>query len=154
MPHDILNNSTKLVHANCISINGRGVLILGPSGSGKSSLSLKLIGLGGQLVADDKTILKRKKKSVLASCPTAIRGQIEARGMGILQMPTIAVVKLLLAVDLGTQTDERLPTHENYSIFGINLRRIYRSRLDAFPEAIYYRVINNDLYKPWHHQTS
>ena len=154
MQQDISNKSKKLVHANCISIDGQGVLILGPSGSGKSSLSLKLIGLGGQLVSDDKTILKRKKKSILASCPLPIRGQIEARGIGVLQMTTIEVVKLSFVIDLEHQTNKRLPAFKNYSVLGINLRLIYHSPIDAFPEAIYHLALNSGLYKPWDHQIS
>ena len=140
------NNSKELMHANCISIKDRGLLILGPSGSGKSSLSLKLIALGGKLVADDKTILKRQEGSILASCPLALKGQIEARGIGVLQMPVVEVVKISLVVDLGAQTFERIPAFEKYSIFGLNIRLLSRSPLDAFPEAIYHLLLNSDLY--------
>ena len=31
------------IHASCIALGGRGVLLLGPSGSGKSDLALRLI---------------------------------------------------------------------------------------------------------------
>ena len=146
MQQELSNKSNKMMHANCISIRGRGVLILGPSGSGKSNLSLKLIGLGGQLVSDDKTILKRQQKSILASCPSSIKGQIEARGIGVLHLPAIEVVKLALVIDLGKQTNERIPAYENYSILGLNLRLIFSSPLDAFPEAIYHLLLNSDLY--------
>jgi len=46
-------NSTQL-HASCVSIDGKGILLLGPSGSGKSDLSLRLIDGGATLVADDR----------------------------------------------------------------------------------------------------
>ena len=105
------------------------------------------------MVSDDKTILKRKKESVLACCPLSIRGQIEARGIGVLQLPSIEVVRLSLVIDLGSHTTERLPAYENYSLLGINLRLIYHSSLEAFPEAIYFLVLNSDLYEPWHQQT-
>ena len=45
------------IHATCVAIEGRGVLIVGPSGSGKSDLALRLIDRGAALVADDYTDL-------------------------------------------------------------------------------------------------
>jgi len=42
-----------IVHAGCVDVNGKGVLFGGPSGSGKSSLSLELSRRGNTLVADD-----------------------------------------------------------------------------------------------------
>ena len=49
--------STQL-HATCVSINGKGVLLLGPSSSGKSDLGLRLVDGGAQLVADDRVDIK------------------------------------------------------------------------------------------------
>ncbi len=46
-----------IVHASCVAFGGAGVLILGPSGSGKSALALALMGLGAALVADDRVLL-------------------------------------------------------------------------------------------------
>ena len=45
------------VHATCIEVDGMGVLLRGPSGSGKSDLALRLIDGGARLVADDRTDL-------------------------------------------------------------------------------------------------
>ena len=41
-----------LLHASCVAVAGRAVLITGPSGSGKSSLALTLLAHGAALVAD------------------------------------------------------------------------------------------------------
>ena len=49
-----------ILHATCVAVDGRGLLILGPSGSGKSALALQLIALGAQLVADDRTRVSRR----------------------------------------------------------------------------------------------
>jgi len=40
-------------HASCVDFDGKGVLILGASGSGKSSLALACMSLGARLVGDD-----------------------------------------------------------------------------------------------------
>ena len=49
------------MHATCVDINGSGVLIVGRSGSGKSSLAINLLALGSTLVADDQCELVKKK---------------------------------------------------------------------------------------------
>ena len=138
MKENTAGNFTKILHANCVSIQNRGILIIGPSGSGKSNLSLKLMGLGGQLVSDDRTVVKRRNQEIFAACPDAIKGQIEARGVGILKVPTVKEIKLSFVVDLGNQTDKRLPIQNTYSMFGVKLRLICNASLDAFPEAVYY----------------
>src|SRR5680860_706999 len=49
----------EVLHATSIAINGCGVLIRGAPGSGKSSLALQLMALGGVLIADDRTHVSR-----------------------------------------------------------------------------------------------
>ena len=76
----------KTVHASCVLVQTVGVLIIGASGTGKSALALRLIGLGGKLVADDRTILTYHKNQIIATCPATIKGKIEARGVGIINL--------------------------------------------------------------------
>ena len=47
-------NGPLIMHATCVDVNGSGVLIVGHSGSGKSSLAINLLALGSKLVADDQ----------------------------------------------------------------------------------------------------
>ena len=133
-----------LLHASCVSADGRGILILGPAGSGKSSLALKLMGLGANLVSDDRTFVMRKSDRLIATCPDKIRGQIEARGVGILKVAPLDCTELSLVVDLSLQIDERLPKNGTYKMSGIMLRCIGRSRLDAFAEAVYFLAKQKD----------
>src|SRR3546814_9666093 len=58
---DMTTISSETLHASCVAIGGRAVLIEGPSGSGKSDLALRLIDRGAKLVADDYTILTRER---------------------------------------------------------------------------------------------
>ena len=46
-----------LVHGTCVDLDGRGILLRGPSGSGKSDLALRLIDSGARLVADDQVVV-------------------------------------------------------------------------------------------------
>ena len=59
------------IHGTCVAIGGAGALLLGPSGSGKSDLALRLIDQGAELVADDRVELRVAGAQVLASAPVA-----------------------------------------------------------------------------------
>jgi HPr kinase/phosphorylase len=103
------------IHASCVAIGGRGVLLLGPSGSGKSDLALRLIDQGAKLVADDRTILSVRKNGLHAKAPASIKGLLEIRGLGIVEMPVRASVKIALAVRL-TGEGARLPRLHLYHV--------------------------------------
>ena len=81
--------SPVLLHASCVAISGRGVLIIGPSGSGKSALALQLMAFGASLVADDQTELTVQGGTLIARCPPTMSGLIEARGLGILRAQVV-----------------------------------------------------------------
>jgi len=98
-----------IVHASCVVANGRAALIRGQSGSGKSALALRLLALGAGLVADDRTHLRHERGMVLAEAPAAIRGLIEARGVGILNAPAAGAAPLALVVDMDRHETEHLP---------------------------------------------
>ena len=98
-----------IVHASCVALDGHAVLITGASGSGKSTLALELMALGAALVSDDSTELTAVDGVLLARAPAAIRGRIEARGIGLLQAPTAGPCTVSLAVDLDQAESERLP---------------------------------------------
>lgn len=122
------------VHASVVAFSGRGVLILGPSGSGKSTLALQIMSVGGELVADDRTDLRRDGAQVVASCPPQICGRIEARGVGILIAAPHGPVPLSLVVDLGTVEEDRLPQSRSHDVLGVALPLVlgpYRPHLYA-----------------------
>lgn len=100
--------SSETLHATCVAIAGRGVLIEGPSGAGKSDLALRLIDRGAVLVSDDYTFTQRDGRTLLAGAPATIAGKIEVRGVGIQTMPHIDQVPVALMVSIG-QSVERLP---------------------------------------------
>jgi len=109
-----------LVHASCVAFGDVGILIRGKSGSGKSSLCLRLIdgegfGLGAkalraELVADDQVELSLRSKTLFAAAPAALAGKLEIRGLGIVSLPYRLEVALRLIVDLRPASEiERLP---------------------------------------------
>jgi serine kinase of HPr protein (carbohydrate metabolism regulator) len=100
--------SAETLHASTVSLNGRAVLISGPSGSGKSDLALRLLDRGFILVSDDQTIVRKDGSRLVASAPPAIAGKLEVRGVGIVDVERIDNVPLALIVEL-TGEIQRLP---------------------------------------------
>jgi serine kinase of HPr protein (carbohydrate metabolism regulator) len=118
------------VHASCVAIDGRAVLLAGPSGSGKSDLALRLIDRGAVLVSDDYTELMPDRGRLLASPPEPIAGRIEVRGVGILEREWIGGVSVCLLVDLSRAAD-RLPEPETRMLAGVAIPVIGLSALEA-----------------------
>jgi serine kinase of HPr protein (carbohydrate metabolism regulator) len=100
--------SSETLHASCVSIDGRAVLIEGLSGSGKSDLALRLIDRGATLVSDDYTIVRRVEGKLLASAPPNITGLFEVRGVGLLPMPFDIDTPVALIASIAENID-RLP---------------------------------------------
>jgi len=100
--------SSETIHASTVALDGRAVLITGPSGSGKSDLALRLLDRGFVLVSDDQTIVKKTGTRLTASAPPTIRGKLEIRGVGIVAMEQVDDQPVALVVEL-TSEIRRLP---------------------------------------------
>lgn len=100
--------SSETLHASTVALAGRAVLISGPSGSGKSDLALRLFDRGFTLISDDQTIVRKVNGRLLASAPPNIRGKLEIRGIGIVEMETATDIPIALFVELTNQI-QRLP---------------------------------------------
>lgn len=111
-------SETELIHATTVAIGGRGVLIAGPPGSGKSDLALRLIDRGAVLIADDQTEVRREVDAVLASAPSTIAGRMEVRGVGIADLSFVGDVPVALAVTLSNAID-RLPHPATRIVAGV-----------------------------------
>jgi serine kinase of HPr protein (carbohydrate metabolism regulator) len=123
------------VHATCIAFGGRGVLLRGPSGSGKSDLAARAIDAGARLVADDRVTLTRRGDTIAASAPPSIRGMIEIRGLGILRVDAEEESPLALVADLADLVEprdvERLPEPRRCDILGLALPWISLAPFEA-----------------------
>ncbi|WP_426954678.1 HPr kinase/phosphorylase [Muricoccus radiodurans] len=115
-----------LQHGSCAARDGAGVLLLGPPGSGKSDLVLRLTGAGWRLVADDQVLLRAEGDAVRAAAPERLRGMIEVRGLGILEgFEAEPETALSLVVDCVPRADvPRLPRPARWEALGRSLPRI------------------------------
>jgi HPr kinase/phosphorylase len=111
------------VRGTCISIGGHAVLLRGPSGSGKSDLALRLIDGGGTLVADDYTEVEQDGGgSLVATAPPAIRGLLEVRGLGVIEVGACPSARLVAVIDLVPLTDvDRMPEPQQVQILATGL---------------------------------
>lgn len=113
------------LHATTVVIEGRAVALAGPAGVGKSGLALNLMAFGAKLLADDITWFSLKNSQLIASCPPALSGRIEARGLGILSAPTAPPSPLAVLVDLGTPEKDRLPPERSTMLLGQKIPLLY-----------------------------
>jgi HPr kinase/phosphorylase len=120
------------VHATCVTLEGQGVLIRGPSGSGKSDLAVRVLAEGGRLVADDRVTLTLRCGIIVASAPPSIQGMIEIRGVGILRVEAETEAPLALVVDLTpSEAIERLPEQRHCALLGFDVPWIQLAPFEA-----------------------
>jgi len=114
------------IYGTCVALSGLGVLLRGPSGSGKSDLALRLIDGGARLVADDQVELSLDAAGrVMAQAPRALVGLLEVRGIGILKFDTMAAAPVTLVADLSADDQvERLPEIETCPLLDRAIRRM------------------------------
>jgi HPr kinase/phosphorylase len=80
----------KSVHGVFVEVYGVGILIMGPSGIGKSECALELVKRGHRLVADDAVqLMKISDSKILGSPDDMIRHHMEIRGLGIIDIRSL-----------------------------------------------------------------
>ncbi len=98
---------TTVIHGCLVDVQGLGVLIQGPSGSGKSEAVLGLLERGGSLVADDAVLLRLiEEREIQGTAPDLTRNMIEVRGIGLMNVAAmfgVGAVRLSKRLDLVVQ---------------------------------------------------
>ncbi len=130
-----------LQHGTLLAIGDKGVLLKGPSGSGKSDLALRTImtvipkhfDLSQPiLVADDQVKIIMNENLIWGEAPDNLKGLIEVRHLGIQKVPFQAITRINLVVELNNLSQiERLP-HLNNTIELISGHPLPLITLDPF----------------------
>ena len=137
-PAELVDSGRAIVHGTAIAWLGRGILLLGRPGSGKSDLALRLIDAGAKLVADDLVDLEAAGDRLVARVHGS-PGLIELRGLGIFRQEALAEAALDVVVRLGPATEptERLPPAGHVALAGVTLPAF---DLDPFPASAVARL--------------
>ncbi len=136
-------------HAGLIACRLRGywagVLIEGPSGSGKSDLALRCLDLGFRLVADDRVEIWASGGAAWGRAPASLAGLIEVRGQGVLRESPIPLARIALVAACveASQTLERLPDLEYETLAGVSTPRLSLNPLEASAPAKLRRAIEH-----------
>lgn len=114
-------------------IYGKGVMITGKSGVGKSELALDLISRGHMLVADDRVDVSRIHNDIIGRAPTLLRKMLEIRGVGIIDVTRLFgantylnkceldfIVNLIKLEDM-TEKDRLNPVAETTNVLGLEI---------------------------------
>jgi serine kinase of HPr protein (carbohydrate metabolism regulator) len=130
------------VHATGLVLEGTGLMLRGPSGSGKSLLALMLLdlwedrGLSARLVADDRLDLGVEAGALVMHAPPAIAGLVELRGRGLVRRPFVPRARVDLVVDL-IERHDRMPEEGELGceVMGIPLARCPLPRMGLIGSA-------------------
>jgi len=130
-----LPDAADLVHGTCVALGRSAALLRGPSGSGKSDLALRFLFLARRgpaalepptLVADDQVRIRREGDRLLVEAPATLRGKLEVRGLGIVELKSAADAELVLVADLVAASEvERMPdAGARVSLLGVDVATI------------------------------
>lgn len=136
-----------VVHATSVHVGGRGLLIIGPSGAGKSSLALQMIALGATLVGDDGTRVTPKGGGIELASPPNISGMIEARGLGLMQIPYAERSDLFAVLNLRADVSmtPRLPPKREIELFEIPIPLLTAALTPSLASALVLALKHNSL---------
>lgn len=112
-------------HAGLVALlwrgDWRGVLIEGPSGSGKSDLALRSLAEGFRIVADDRVLVWSSGGRPWGRAPDPLTGLLESRGLGVLPVATRPFAPIVLAIRCAPTPEavERFPGTETLDLAGV-----------------------------------
>jgi HPr kinase/phosphorylase len=125
-------------HATLVEYHKQGIMIKGPSGAGKSDVALRLIERGAILVADDQLLISLQDKRLIGYAPERLKGLLEVRGIGIINLPCHPYFSIDFLIELVTgPTYERFPSSEVFRIYKKTIPKYY---LWAFEASILEKI--------------
>ena len=101
-------DNQQLMHATAVAIAGKGMMICGKSGAGKSDLALRLIDRGAILISDDYVDIRRTNGQLRLYPPANLAGKLEVRSLGIVERDYLPGTELNMIINL-TESPDRFP---------------------------------------------
>ena len=127
------------IHGTLSRFMDKGILFVGPSGVGKSTAALLLIEAGGMLIADDQVIVDDGALNLVGFCPETIKGKMEVRGVGIVDMPFLKSSSIDLVVEL-VQSVSNVPRMPEEKLYSIGSKSVKSLTLCAFDVAFVAKI--------------
>ena len=96
------------LHGVLVRVVGRGVLVTGDSGVGKTACAIELLRRGHELVADDSVQVFQQGTDLVGRAPEITRSLVHIRGVGIANLAHVFNRASLLnecRIDLGIAID-------------------------------------------------
>ncbi len=121
-----------LMHGVFLNIYGKGVIIKGESGIGKSEIALELVKRGHLLVADDAIELYQIGHSIIGKAPVVLSNMLEIRGIGVIDVSKMFGISSILdqdEVNIVIQLDRWVPSKE-YTRIAIDEKEAVEKILD------------------------
>jgi len=125
------------MHGVLVEVHGVGVLIMGPSGIGKSETAMELVQRGNCLIADDVVEIRNyQDRELIGTAPEMLRYYMEVRGIGIIDVRMLygaKAVKKSVEVEMVIELEnwnvkspyDRLGLEEeNIDILGVEIPKV------------------------------
>lgn len=129
-------DSQRIANVTAVSVEHHGLLIRGPSGSGKSGLALEMMARGAGLISDDGVVLTLRSGAIWITAPPPLRGLIEARGIGLLAADVVDTARLVAILDLHQTETERMPPLRQTQVMGQKVTLLHRYDSPYFPASL------------------
>ena len=126
----------EILHATSVAVAGRGILIRGASGRGKSGLALEMMARGAVLIADDRTVVTHRDNALWVSVPPSLLGMIEARRIGLLHADFVDHMPLAAVLDLDVAERHRLPPIRMTRLLGVDVPLLHNSASEYFAAGL------------------
>lgn len=119
----------EFVHASAVVWKEMGILILGESGSGKSSLAAELITRGARLIADDQVRLVHEGGQMVAKAPEALAGVLELRGLALIHLPYVPNHPIDFIITLPSSQSRSLNSVSNTAQHNLYIQALQEERV-------------------------